>query len=40
VPAVQAAFKNLFPLAQVADDNKLSSVGLGLAYDSMHKFGH
>jgi len=39
VPVIQAAFKNLFPSAAVADQNKLSSVGLGLAYDSQYKFG-
>lgn len=39
VPAVQAEFKKLFPSAAVADENKLSSVGLGLAYDSQYKFG-
>ena len=39
VPAVQAEFKRLFPNAAVADENKLSSVGLGLAYDSQNKFG-
>src|SRR5688572_6162684 len=39
VPVVQAAFKKLFPLAAIADQNKLSSVGLGLAYDSHSKFG-
>ncbi|OIN55488.1 Hsp70 family protein [Arsenicibacter rosenii] len=39
VPLVQQAFRNLFPDAQIADQNKLSSVGLGLAYDSLYKFG-
>ena len=39
VCAIQTAFKRLFPNAAVADDNKLSSVGLGLAYDSRAKFG-
>jgi len=39
VPLVQAEFKKLFPEAAVADENKLSSVGLGLAYDSQYKFG-
>ena len=38
VPLVQNGFKKLFPNAAVADENKLSSVGLGLAYDSMNKF--
>jgi hypothetical chaperone protein len=40
VPAVQAEFKRLFPDAAIADENKLSSVGLGLAYDSQNKFGN
>jgi hypothetical chaperone protein len=39
VPMVQTAFKKLFPAAAIADENKLSSVGLGLAYDSQYKFG-
>ena len=39
VPLVQDAFRKLFPKAEVADENKLSSVGLGLAYDSWRKFG-
>lgn len=39
VHSIQTAFKNLFPNAAIADENKLSSVGLGLAYDSEYKFG-
>ncbi|MDR6197211.1 putative chaperone protein [Siphonobacter sp. BAB-5404] len=39
VPAVQQTFRNLFPQADIADENKLSSVGLGLAFDSKNKFG-
>ncbi len=39
VHSVQAEFKRLFPKAAIADENKLSSVGLGLAYDSQYKFG-
>jgi hypothetical chaperone protein len=38
VPVIQAEFKKLFPKAAIADENKLSSVGLGLAYDSQNKF--
>ena len=38
VPLIQAEFKKLFPKAAIADENKLSSVGLGLAYDSQNKF--
>ncbi len=38
VPVVQALFKTLFPNAAIADENKLSSVGLGLAYDAMNRF--
>lgn len=40
VPVVQAEFRRLFPNAAIADENKLSSVGLGLAYDSRNKFGN
>lgn len=39
IPMVQAAFTILFPQAEVADENKLSSVGMGLAYDSHKRFG-
>jgi hypothetical chaperone protein len=38
LPAIQAEFRKLFPNAAVADENKLSSVGLGLAYDSASRF--
>jgi hypothetical chaperone protein len=38
IPLIQSAFKKLFPTAQIADENKLSSVGLGLAYDSERRF--
>jgi len=38
VPLIQSEFKKLFPNAAVADENKLSSVGLGLAYDSANRF--
>ncbi len=39
VQSVQTEFRRLFPNAAIADENKLSSVGLGLAYDSRTKFG-
>ncbi|GAB3774712.1 Hsp70 family protein [Spirosoma horti] len=39
VHSIQVAFKELFPNAAIADENKLSSVGLGLAYDSQNRFG-
>jgi hypothetical chaperone protein len=39
VPLIQSEFKKLFANAAIADENKLSSVGLGLAYDSQNKFG-
>ncbi|WP_338869698.1 Hsp70 family protein [Spirosoma sp. SC4-14] len=39
VPMIQTDFRRLFPNAIIADENKLSSVGLGLAYDSQAKFG-
>ena len=38
VPLIQAQFRQLFPNAALADENKLSSVGLGLAYDSQNRF--
>lgn len=38
VPLVQTEFRSLFPNADIADENKLSSVGLGLAYDSHNRF--
>lgn len=38
VPLIQSEFRRLFPKASLADENKLSSVGLGLAYDSQYKF--
>jgi hypothetical chaperone protein len=38
IPAVKHAFQKLFPLARIADENKLSSVGMGLAYDSERRF--
>jgi len=38
LPAIQKEFRKLFPNAAVADENKLSSVGLGLAYDSHNRF--
>lgn len=39
VQSIQAEFRRLFPNAAIADQNKLSSVGLGLGYDSQRKFG-
>lgn len=38
VPVIQDSFRKLFPLAKIADENKLSSVGMGLAYDARRKF--
>jgi hypothetical chaperone protein len=38
VPSIQHEFRRLFPKAAFADENKLSSVGLGLAYDSRSRF--
>jgi hypothetical chaperone protein len=39
IPLIQGLFKKLFKNAALSDENKLSSVGLGLAYDSQRKFG-
>ncbi|WP_428666685.1 Hsp70 family protein [Runella sp.] len=38
IPAVQLKFRELFPNAVVSEENKLDSVGVGLAYDSKRKF--
>jgi hypothetical chaperone protein len=38
IPAVQLKFREMFPNAKVSDENKLDSVGVGLAYDSKRKF--
>ncbi len=39
IPLVQHEFKRLFPQAAISDENKLSSVATGLAYDSIRTFG-
>jgi hypothetical chaperone protein len=38
IPAVQLKFKELFPNGSISEENKLDSVGIGLAYDSKRKF--
>jgi hypothetical chaperone protein len=38
IPKVKRTFQELFLHAKIADENKLSSVGIGLAYDSERKF--
>jgi hypothetical chaperone protein len=38
VPIIQSVFRKLFPSAAVSDENKLSSVALGLGYDSQRRF--
>lgn len=38
IPLVRSEFMRLFPSARIADENKLSSVGLGLAYDADRRF--
>jgi hypothetical chaperone protein len=38
IPKIKRAFQELFPIARIADENKLSSVGIGLAYDSERRF--
>lgn len=40
VPLVQSEFSRLFPNAEISGENKLSSVGLGLAYASQSRFGN
>lgn len=39
IPLIQDTVQNIFPQAEISQENKLSSVGLGLAYDSLRCFG-
>lgn len=39
IPHIQEVMCSHFPNAELSQSNKLSSVGLGLAYDSMRRFG-
>lgn len=38
IPLIQQHFRQLFPAAEWSEENKLSSVGLGLAYDARNRF--
>jgi hypothetical chaperone protein len=38
IPLIQQQFRRLFPTAEWSEENKLSSVGLGLAYDARNRF--
>ncbi|TLV02915.1 Hsp70 family protein [Dyadobacter luticola] len=38
IPLIQEQFRSLFPKADWSEENKLSSVGLGLAYDARNRF--
>lgn len=38
IPFVQKSLCGIFPHAEISGENKLSSIGLGLAYDSLRKF--
>ena len=38
IPFVKQTLCSFFPNAEISDENKFSSVGLGLAYDSARKF--
>ena len=38
IPLIQEQFRKLFPGADWSEENKLSSVGLGLAYDARNRF--
>lgn len=38
IPLVQQQLCEIFPEAEISGENKLSSVGLGLAYDSLRRF--
>lgn len=40
IPHIQNLISNYFPNAELSQENKLSSVGIGLAYDSIRKFGN
>ncbi len=39
IPYIQKTMCSIFPNAELSQENKLSSVGLGLAYDSQRRFG-
>lgn len=39
IPALQQMTRQIFPQATLSQENKLASVGLGLAYDSRRRFG-
>jgi len=38
IPFIQKGFRKMFKNAEISDQNRLSSVALGLAYDSMRRF--
>ena len=38
IPYIQTLIKQTFPLSQISQENKLSSVGLGLAFDALRRF--
>lgn len=38
IPLIRERFRQLFPAAEWSEENKLSSVGLGLAYDARNRF--
>lgn len=38
IPYVQKVMQSYFPTAEISQENKMSSVGLGLAYDAKRKF--
>ncbi|MCE6991974.1 Hsp70 family protein [Dyadobacter sp. CY323] len=38
IPLIQEQFRRLFPAAEWSEENKLSSVGLGLAFDARNRF--
>lgn len=39
IPVLQRSVRRIFPQALLSQENKLASVGLGLAYDSRRRFG-
>lgn len=38
-PVLNTAIRQKFPTAKISEDNKLASVGIGLGYNSLRKFG-
>jgi len=39
VPVLNTAIRQKFPDIRISEENRMSSVGLGLGYNSVRKFG-